>query len=307
MNPDCQNDPRCCLSRTTQPHNLSNYLEVWIRKLLNENRMLPKVTNAPFHKKGPGQEHCRKCQSNSTPWAQKEMTGKPVKYLSYFIWKHRSNSKSFCICNDSIITCTHSKELHRLSDLFSDWSHVSGWSSAIPDAPFHDRSWEEGSQEAEIKHKWEIRGRQAHYGRISLAKLQDEAVLAVTLLSEVCSWFGWKDNSAGCLQSTAPKFSYFPSDSPLSRLSVLVPLSCWVWAAVLVAGVIGGGEGADPPRAFTLDQIFWSTENRCLLSETEFRWQEKMPFFSLSNPKKTLFFPSAGKIQCKRKVVGYSL
>lgn len=93
-------------------------------------------------------------------------TGKSVKYLSYFIWKHGLNSKNFCISTDSFITCTHSKELHRLSDLFSGWSRVLGWSSASPDAPFHDRSWKGGFQEAQIKHKCEIRDRQAHYGII---------------------------------------------------------------------------------------------------------------------------------------------
>lgn len=166
MNPDYQNDPRCCLARITPQHNLSNYPEIWIRKLSNENRMLPKVINTPFQKKGPGQEHCRKGQSNSTPWTQKDMTGKSVKYLSYFIWKHGLNSKNFCISTDSFITCTHSKELHRLSDLFSGWSRVLGWSSASPDAPFHDRSWKGGFQEAQIKRKCEIRDRQAHYGII---------------------------------------------------------------------------------------------------------------------------------------------
>lgn len=189
MNPDYQNDPRCCLARTTQPHNLSNYPEIWIRKLSNENRKLPKATNTPFQKKRPGQEHCRKGQSNSTPWTQKDKTGKSVKYLSYFVWKHGSNSKNFCISTDSVILCTRLEELHRLSDLFRDGSRVLGWSSASPDAPFHGRSRKEGFQEAEMKCKCEIRGRQAHSGRISSAKCQDEAVLAVTLLSEVCSWF----------------------------------------------------------------------------------------------------------------------
>lgn len=39
-----------------------------------------------------------------------------------------------------------------------------------------------------MKHECEIRGSQAHYGRISLAKRQDEAVLlTMTVVSEVCS------------------------------------------------------------------------------------------------------------------------
>lgn len=95
-----------------------------------------------------------------------------------------------------------------------------------------------GFQEAEMKHKCEIRGRQADYGRISLAKRQDEAV---TLLSEVCSRFGCKDNSKiqnfFSLSSPFPgSLSQFPSPAVLGLLEVLreqIPPGFHTWLGFL--------------------------------------------------------------------------
>lgn len=113
----------------------------------------------------------------------------------------------------------HTQKSHTDYLIYSALIRVPGWSSAIPDSRISG---------GEMKHKWEIRGRQADYGRVSLAKRQDEAV---TLLSEVCSWFGCKDNS---------KIQIFPSVLPFPAVCPSSPLLlCWGF---------GGAEGTDPPR-----------------------------------------------------------